>query len=189
MSRAAPWPARAARRAACAVRHLLRSEDGTATAEFVILFPAFVLVMTNAIEASVLMMRGAFLDRGLDLAVRELRLDTRDPPSFEEFRTLICDGAALIPRCAETVNIELRPVSTTAWDFMTGPATCDDREEDIDPLNTLNYQPGVANQLMMIRACVVADPILPNIGLGLALPKHSSGGYMLLANSAYVQEP
>lgn len=184
-----PWPARAARRLGRAARRLARREDGTATIEFVILFPVFVLIMTNAIEGSVLMMRGALLDRGLDMAVRELRLGTGTPPSFEAFRALICDRAALIPDCMRSVNVDLRPVSTQTWDFPQAPAACIDRREEIDPLNELNYRPGVANELMVVRACVVADPVLPNFGLGLALPKDPSGGYMLLARSAYVQEP
>jgi Flp pilus assembly protein TadG len=70
---------RLARRAARRLRRLLAREDGTATVEFVVLFPVFMLVLVNAVEASVVMSRVAMLDRALDLAVRELRIGTAAP--------------------------------------------------------------------------------------------------------------
>lgn len=180
------------RRALARLRRLLRAEDGTATIEMVILFPAFVLVIVNAIEASILMTRATLLDRGLDLAVRELRLNTEAPPSFDGFRALVCEGAALIPDCLDALQVELRPVSTATWALMEAPARCVDREEEIAPLtedNPDHYRAGAANELMMVRACLVIDPLFPSYGLGALLPKDDTGGYRLIAVSAYVQEP
>ena len=54
----------------------LRRKDGVASVEFVILVPVFLLAMIDAVEASVMMVRSTLLARGLDLAVRELRLGT-----------------------------------------------------------------------------------------------------------------
>ena len=174
------------------LRRIAQTEDGTATVELVILFPAFVLVMVNAIEASILMTRATLLDRGLDLAVRELRLNTEAPPSFDGFRALICEGAALLPGCLDALQVELQPVSTATWGLMDAPARCVDREEPIAPLtedNPDHYRAGASNQLMMVRACLVIDPLFPSYGLGALLPKDPSGGYRLIAVSAYVQEP
>ncbi len=180
------------RRALSWLRGLARAEDGTATVELVILLPAFVLVMVNAIEASVLMTRATLLDRGLDLAVRELRLNTEAPPGFDEFRALICEGAALLPGCLDALQVELQPVGAASWAAMDAPARCVDREEPIAPRtedDPEHYRAGAADALMMVRACLVIDPLLPNYGLGALLPKDASGGYRLIAVSAYVQEP
>ena len=174
------------------LRRLLRAEDGTATVELVILFPAFVLVMVNAIEASILMTRATLLDRGLDMAVRELRLNTEAPPSFDGFRALVCEGAALIPDCEGALQVELQPVSMASWALMEAPARCVDRREEIAPLtedDPDHYRAGAANELMMVRACLVIDPLFPSYGLGALLPKDASGGYRVVAVSAYVQEP
>ena len=174
------------------LRRLARREDGTATVEFVILFPAFVLVLVNAIEASVLMTRAGLLDRGLDMAVRELRLGTEDPPGFEAFRTMVCDRAALITGCQEGLQIELRRVGTTSWDLLEDEALCRDRREEIEPLvedDPAHYATGAASELMMVRACLVVDPLVPNLGLGAILPTDPSGGYRLISVSAFVQEP
>ena len=174
------------------LRRLARAEDGTATVELVILLPAFVLVMVNAIEASVLMTRANLLDRGLDMAVRELRLNTDAPPGFDAFRALICERSGLPEGCVHALQVELQPVSTATWALLGDDARCVDRREEIDPLTELDsehYRVGGADQLMMVRACLVVDPLTPNYGLGALLPKDPSGGYRLIAVSAYVQEP
>ena len=207
------------RRALSWLRRLVRAEDGTATVELVILFPAFVLVMVNAIEASVLMTRATLLDRGLDMAVRELRLNTEAPPGFDAFRASVCRHAGWLPDdavvpvgdaaghsgnaeppdqakapfdCLSSLQVELQRISTDTWALMEPQARCVDRAEPIAPLtedDPDHYRPGAVNQLMMVRACLVIDPLVPNYGLGALLPKDASGGYRLIAVSAYVQEP
>ena len=199
MSRAARWVRRALRR-------LVRGEGGTATVEFVILFFPFVLVMTNAIEGSVLMMRWSMLDRGLDMAVRELRLSGNAPPTFEAFRDSVCrfSGAAAdddrdpdhdpaLAACREDLHVELVLVEEGGdWTPLEDAPACVDREEEIDPLidpRSEHYETGLAQSLMMVRVCTAADPLLPNFGLGAMLPKDGSGRYKLVAVSAFVREP
>ena len=168
------------------------SEEGSATVEFVLLFPVFILVMVNAIEASVLMTRSVLLDRGLDLAVRDLRLETDDPPGFAAFKDRVCERAALITGCREGLQIEMRRVSTQDWALMDPEVRCLDRAEEIDPLvedDPALYELGMENELMMVRACLVVNPIVPNLGLGAILPVDGSGGYGLISVSAFVQEP
>lgn len=187
MTRAARWAARWARRA----RGLLRGEDGTATIEFVILFPLFLLVMVNAIEASVLMTRGSLLDRGLDLAVRELRLQTGAPPSYEEFRALICRGSAF-RGCLDTLQVELRPIDLAAGSPLDASARCSERADRILPLvknDPAHYRTGAGNQLMMVRACLVVEPVVPNLGLATLLPGDEGAGFRLISVSAFVHEP
>ena len=195
------------RRVRSSLRRLVRGEDGTATVELVILLPLFVLAMANAIEASILMTRATLLDRGLDMAVRELRLNTGAPPGFDEFRASVCRHAGWLPDdavvpvgdaagrsgdgelpdqakapfdCLKSLQVELRRVSTATWAVMDDQARCVDRREEIAPLtedDPEHYRPGAAKQLMMVRACLVIDPLAPNYGLGALLPKDASGGY------------
>ena len=167
----------------------LRGESGAATIEFVVIFPAMFLFLANTVETSTVLTRGAMLDRSLDLAVRELRLGTRTPPSFEEFRQMICDTNAMIPDCMGSLQVELRPYTAATLAEMEEEVRCIDRSQDIEPVDETNYVPGAANQVMLVRACASLAPTFPKAGLGAALPKDANGDYRITAVSAYVQEP
>ena len=184
----------AARRIAAALFRALgrhpfsRGESGAATIEFVVIFPAMFLFIANTVETSAVLTRGAMLDQSLDLAVRELRLGS-DGPKYEEFRQSICDANAFLPDCMNALQVELRPYTASALRQMREKVRCLDRSEDIDPLNETNYVPGVANEIMLVRACASLEPMFPKAGLGAALPKDKNGDYSISAVSAYVQEP
>ena len=187
--------ARALRRAASAAwrrtgaSRFARSESGAATIEFVVIFPAIFFFITNTVETSSVLTRGAMLDRSLDLAVRQLRLGTETPPTFDEFRQMICDANAFLPDCMDALQIELRPYTAAALAQMQEEIRCVDRSEDIEPVDETNFVPGAANQVMLVRACASVPPRFPQAGLGAALPKDANGDYRITAVSAYVQEP
>ena len=166
-----------------------RRESGAATIEFVVIFPAMFLFIANTVETSTVLTRGAMLDQSLDLAVRELRLGTDEPPEFEEFRQSICDANAFLPDCMNALQVELRPYTAAALEEMREEVRCLDRKEDIDPLTLTNFVPGAANEIMLVRACATFEPMFPKAGLGAALPKDPNGDYSISAVSAYVQEP
>lgn len=166
-----------------------RREDGAATIEFVVIFPAMFLFLANTVETSVVLTRGALLDRALDVAVRDLRIGTAEPPGFEAFRQLVCDATAFVPDCMNVLQIELRPYTAANLAAMNAEVRCLDRSEDIVPLDETNYVPGAANEVMLVRACASFAPSFPKAGLGAALPKDLNGDYQITAVSAYVQEP
>lgn len=160
----------------------LAREDGTATVEFVILFPLFMLVLANAVEASVLMSRAALLDRALDLAVRELRIGAAAPTTPDGFRSLVCAHASplLLPDCRTTLTVELQVAASPNEPLMDLAAPCG----SVGAASGL----GIGNQLVMVRACVVSKPVVPNLGLGALLPSDPEG-FRLAAVSAFVREP
>ena len=51
-----------------------KEEDGTATIPFVIFLPFFLILVVSSLEMGLLMVRHVMLERGLDMAVRGLRL-------------------------------------------------------------------------------------------------------------------
>ena len=168
------------RRLARGARRLARREDGTATVEFVVLFPVFMLILVNAVEASVLMSRAARLDRALDLAVRELRIGSAAPTTPEGFRALVCDRAPLLADCRTALSVELQVVASASDPLMDLAAPCG--------AASATPRLGVANQLVMVRACFLAKPVIPNLGLAALLPSEA-GGFRLVAVSAFVHEP
>ena len=169
------------------IRERFGREDGTATVEFVILFPVFIGIFASAFEAGLLSTRHAMLIRATDLAVRDLRLGVDNTPTHEELKNSICNYAGVIPECDQALHLELEPVSKDNWAFRTGQVQCIDRDDDITPV--VNVDPGADNELMLITVCAVFEPMVPTTGLGLKLPKVNASDYALIAMSAFVNEP
>lgn len=167
-----------------------RKEDGGIAMEFVILYPMFMWLFFSGIESALMMTRHAMLERGVDMAMRELRLNTNGPHSFDQLKKRICSYSGVIQDCLNTLQIELVSINTDSWTLAMDPnIRCIDRANTIDPISETNYQPGVGNQMMMVRVCAVQPPIMPATALGAAMPKDSNGLYRLVSVSAFVNEP
>ncbi len=186
------------------LRSLVRSEKGSSTLEFVILFPPFVIFLLSGVEAGLMMLRTAMLERGLDMAVREIRIGTPTPPTFDQFRTQICDVAMVIPNCMESLQVELQIVDGATWQPLDPTPRCVDRNTTIDPFDQPEnfYNTGGNNDFMLVRLCANVDPILPGFALGLILDRiplpggeevadgdPDLNGYAIVALSAFVNEP
>lgn len=164
-----------------------RQDRGSATVEFVILFPIFMTFFLASAELGVLTLRNVVLERSLDVAVRDLRLGVGGQPSHDRIKQRICDVAGIFPDCG-AIQLQLERVSMETW-IPAGLETpdCVDRTEEIEPV--INFTPGAPNDLMLIRACVVFDPFFPTAKLAMNMPVDVSGGYALVASSAFVVEP
>ncbi len=169
------------------MRRALSREEGNATIEFVLLFPALITLFLMVIEAGLLMTRGVMLDRAVDLSVREIRLGTLTPMTAEGLKQAICNRAVIIPDCLNSVTVEMRPLSKTTWGPLTGSATCIDRSQSVKPV--LEFTPGTQNEMMLIRVCSIFDPLFPTSALAAQIKLDSTGAYALVAMSAFVNEP
>jgi len=172
---------------ACLAR-FRRHDAGTATVEFVIAVPLVLTFLFSSIDFGAVMLRQVFLDRSVDIAVRQVRLGAIDQSGFEAFRQMICDGTILIPNCTTTIAIEMRPIDTSTFAGLNTPAQCVNREEDIAPVLTFN--PGGGNQeLMLIRVCISADPFIDLTGMVLGMEADASGAYHIVSHAAFANEP
>jgi len=178
---------RIARAVSRRIARALGREEGHASLEFVILFPMFILHMLVGIEAGLMMTRQAMLERGVDIAMRDLRLGTWEDPTHQQLRERICENSVVVPRCLENLMLELAPIDTANWAMPPQPPACIDRVEEIEPVTV--FVPGAGNQMMMVRACLVIDPLFPTTPLGLRLPLDASGGFQMTSASAFVNEP
>ncbi len=167
----------------------LFGERGAASLEFVILFPLFIMILLATIEASIFMTRHVMLDRGVDIAVRSLRLGTESPPTFEQFKSSICANTVMVPDCENVIQVELTRVDMSTWAGLDGPALCRDLASDIDPFDQTEYTVGTNNELMMVRVCALYRPFLPSTYLGLALQDMAGDRYAIVITSAFVNEP
>lgn len=169
------------------LRRFFRREDGTATIEFVLAFPTIMVILLIAIESSVMMCRQVMLSHALDVSMRGIRLGHYPGLDHDQFKDILCSRASLIPDCRNVVKIELVPVDKDTWALPNEGAVCVDRREEVQPLTT--FAQGPENTLMLVRACVVVDPFMPGVALGLRLEEMERDGFALVAKSAFVNEP
>lgn len=164
-------------------------ERGVATVEFVVVFPFFVTVFLSAYEVAIMNIRAVMLERAMDIAVRDIRLNGwKDDIAHDDVRYRICESAMLIPDCLDVTKIELTRVDRDTWTTnLELTSDCQDREDEIKPPK--NFSNGTENDFMLIRVCSVADAVFPTFGVGRSIPKDEKGGYVLIASSAFVNEP
>lgn len=173
---------------ACAqLLRLLRAEDGNATVEFVIIVPIYIALMVMSLELSFITLRQAMLERGLDIAVRDVRLGTGTAPTHDAIKKRICDEAYVISDCESNLRLEMVPSDMRHLTTLGGQVMCTDKEEEGAPV--LKFIPGQQNQLMFLRACAKYDPIFPTWHLARSLKRDSSGQVAIISMSAFVQEP
>ena len=170
-----------------ALRRLGLSEAGAASVEFVVVFPFFVGVFISGFEVAMMNMRAVMLERATDIVVRKIRLSGGNTLQYDAVKADICNTAGIIPDCMNTVKIELQPVDTASWSGLSGQVDCIKRDAVIQPV--VKFQNGQQNEMMLIRVCAIVDPIFPTIGVGKSMPVDESGGYMVIASSAFVNEP
>lgn len=174
------WFNRISRRFAC-------DHKGTATVEFVILFPVFMTLFVSVFESGLMMTRSVMLERGLDLTVRAIRLSPgNNSITHDAVKQMICNNAGILQDCTNSLKVELILVSPNTWIAPNAVADCIDRTSEIEPV--VSFNAGNEGDLLFIRACIVVDPMYPNIGLGLILDKDASGGMQLVASSAFANE-
>ena len=169
------------------LRAFRRNEEGNSTIEFVLVVPGFFALFLAAYEGGVLSLRHVTLENGLDRATRDVRIGRLPSPTHHTLTTRICEYASIIPDCMENVRLEMINRDPRAWVDPNDSVACVDREEEGEPV--LNFTNGGNNELMVLRACVLFDPMVPTSGLGKQIPKKSGGAYALIATSSYVMEP
>jgi len=172
------------------LRRYRRDEDGAITIEFVVLTPLLFTIFMTAMELGIYSMRQMWLDRGLDIAVRAVRLNTGNIPTHDAFKGTICSNAPFLPDCNQNLKLEMILVDPRAFTTLPDGADCTDQSLPISSNEELrNFEAGGNHDLMLVRACLKFDPIFPSTGLGFAMFKDGSGQAGMFAFSAFVQEP
>lgn len=169
------------------LRRFRRDQNGNATIEFVLLLPMMMTFCLSTIELGMLLSRQVMLERGIDIATRQVRIGTMQPVTHDALVAAICDAALIIPDCINQLKLEMLRRDARAWTTMRPGADCVDRADPGQPPDEFN--PGMQNELVVLRACTLFDPFFPTTGLGAQIPRESGDAYALIATSAYVVEP
>ncbi|WP_415183627.1 TadE/TadG family type IV pilus assembly protein [Phaeovulum sp.] len=170
-------------------RQFWRKEDGASTIPAVMFLPFFIILMFSGVELGVLMLRQTLMDRGVDMSVRLLRLGA-PMPTHEQLKRSICSNIGFIPNCMNDLSVEIYAVDKATWTSSQAgtSVTCIDRAATEPPPPT-TLERGASDQLMLLRACLKVDPMMPTTGLGGALTKTGDGSIALIVTTAFVNEP
>lgn len=181
---------------------LARDEGGNATVEFVIIVPIYLALLAMSLELSMITLRQTMLERGLDIAVRDVRLgtgefvqsydtDEENEQAVQEYhdkiKRRICDAALILTDCENSLKLEMVRSDMRNLTTLGGDVMCTDREEEGKA--AYHMVPGQQNDLMFLRACVKYDPLFPTWHLARSLEKDSSGQLAIVSMSAFVMEP
>lgn len=174
------------RRRAQGRRNLVGDRSGAAAVEFALIVPVLLALVFSTLEAGWIMVQSIMLDRALDTTVRELRIGSFANPTQAAMRQRICAEAFVLVNCNSALALEMFHI-TNGSGYPADSARCVNRDSPIAPV--LRFTPGGRTETVFVRACFVVEPLTPGIGLGLALPKDSSGAHRIIAKSGFVNEP
>jgi hypothetical protein len=166
-------------------------EDGSATIEFVILFPIFMVLFVSSFELGTIMLRQTMLDRSIDMTVRQIRIGAVGDVDHDTIKEMICDRTIFLTNCDTELKLEMQLVDPRGWVTMDQDIDCIDQEDyGIPPRR---FDAGADNQMMILRACHLFQPFVSSFGLGEVLgemlPRESGDSYRLVATASFVVEP
>ncbi len=168
-----------------------RKEDGTATIEFVFLFPVFIAIFLMGFESGYFMVRNVLLERAVDIAIRDVRLGNGRVPEFDDLKTNICNNTRVVHDCEDSIQIEMQTVALVpgSIDPLRTPAKCVDTLSTEDQSQFTTFDLGEQNTMMIVRVCALAKPFFPTTQLGAGLGVDASGNHAMVVTSAFVNEP
>lgn len=166
-----------------------REEDGQMLIEFALVLPLIFTIFMTSVELGMYQLRQMFLDRGVDMTVRLVRLNTGAEYTHADLKALICEFSGFLDDCDSQLKLEMAPVGVRTFTGFAGTADCTDASQPVQPNRTFVH--GGQNQLMLLRACYKFDPIFSTSGLGFefATKGDDAGMARMVSVTAFVQEP
>ncbi len=166
-----------------------RDEDGSSLViEFMLFVPILFGAFMMAVEMGVYSMRQMQLDRGLDIAVRQVRLNTNTAFEHDDIKDMICANTGWLENCSQFLKLEMEPINPRAFaGFDQTPDCIDSADEDAQAPR--GFTLGIQNEMMMLRACIRFEPVFPTTGLGRGFQKDGNGMARMTSTAAFVQEP
>ncbi|CUH40750.1 Flp pilus assembly protein TadG [Jannaschia seosinensis] len=166
-------------------------ERGGATVEFVIILPIFLLVFVSSFEMSIFLTRQVMLERAIDLAVREIRLD-RTTVTRRSLRRAICDRARILPDCDLNLVVEMTIIDEATYAVAGSSAPCVNREESIVP--ETDFPGHRTGKMVFLRACYVVEPAIPITIAGIQslgthmVERRATNDIQMVSSSLFVVE-
>lgn len=169
------------------IRRFRRNEDGFITVEFALAIPLIFTLFMTSVEMGIYAVRQNFLDRGLDMAVRDIRLNTGIGYTHAQIKDRVCGYSGFLDDCSNSLKVQMMPIDISNFSGFNGSADCPD--VSMPPAPPAPFIAGAEHQLMLVRACYVFKPVFPSTGMGRSFTKDSNGRVKMVSMSGFVQEP
>jgi hypothetical protein len=177
-------------------RSFLKNEDGTASIEFLFVFPIIFTIFMASTEAGLMTAKHVMLERSVDIVVRGIQIGAYNTMDHAGLKQRICSESVLtasITECVDSMKIWMQPIDTSTFAMTAPPSYCVDKSEAIDP----NWKPPVGtfdqgdeDEIMLLRICLKEDPIFATTLFGAQMtPYGTDGYYAIYTNSVFVNEP
>ncbi|NRB02283.1 MAG: pilus assembly protein [Rhodobacteraceae bacterium] len=169
------------------LRRFRKDDTGNATIEFALAVPLVFFFFFSSVELGMRQIYQMWLDRGLDMTVRLVRLNTGANYTHEDLKGMICEFSGNLADCNETLRLEMKPLAQRSFGPLPTEADCVDVSQPVTPLRQFVH--GASHQLMLLRTCYKYKPVFPTAGLGADFDKDGSGRVIMISETVFVQEP
>jgi Flp pilus assembly protein TadG len=177
----------AARLRAVAQRMRRESTRASAMLEFGIVAPVFFIMLMGIIENGIIYFGSSTLQYATDEAARQVRTGQAQAASMTQaqFRTLVCNNITPLLACDSNLQIDME---TTQSGTFAGAAYGSPTDANGNLNASLsNYQPGVACNVVLVRAFYTWKVLTP--GLSVFLTNITGGYHLITATTAFRNEP
>lgn len=170
-----------------AIRPPLRSEDGSATIEFVVMFPLVMFVFFTSFEAGYAMVRSALLGRALDQSLHDLQLGTLNPATADAVRLDLCTRLAVVA-CDSEMVVEMTVLNADRSNPPPLGSPCQNQEVTIRTATRADWVGASSpSELVVVRACQRANALFPTAVAGLTPAfADAEGHYRLVATGVFL---
>lgn len=172
----------------------LKDDTGSATIEFLFVFPIIFTVFTASFESSMYMAKYVMFDRGVDMVVRQLRLGNAGNMTHQQLKREICEAGLMIESmndCLNKMKIWMQPVNTANFNMAAPPNSCVDQAGQVNngepPANEFAY--GTDNDIMLMRICLKEWPMFPTSAVSVKMPPQPDGSVAMVVTTVFVNEP
>lgn len=152
-----------------ALRKAARDRRGSTAVEFAIVAPAFLALMFSTFEAGWFYFANSQLDAAVLDASRFIRTGQAQQGGFDKdaFFNHVCPRLEIFGQCSERLTVEVDTFASfaeLAADNSAAVCSTDSAEE----LAAIPYNPGLDNEIVRVRFCLLYNTINPTIGLNLS---------------------
>lgn len=167
------------------LKRLFKEKKGAAAIEFAMLILPFSLAIFMIMEVALLFFVDSSLDSALHKTSRSVRVGTAQDASntwdLAKFKSELCSNMAYYFDCSSSLLVTSTVVSDLTTVSHTDPVV--DGELNV----TEGFDPGEADDYVLIQAFIPWEPVLPMFGI--VSDKLNDGRYILSAAVLFKNEP
>jgi Flp pilus assembly protein TadG len=167
-------------RAPCALRRLVRKDDGAAAVEFGMVAAPFLALIFAIMETALVFFSGQALETAVADSARLIMTGQAQTQGFDQaaFKNAVCARIYGLFDCQNGVYVDVKKYSAFSGVNMTPPLDANGAFQD-----NFSYQPGGPGDIVVVR-------LFYQWPIYVALLQNMSGGKrLLIATSAFRNEP